>query len=377
VLDWLVRFKRTRADEGASEPLFLAGNHDFGMACFVGALPADPETFQYSREQLETLDEDTCSAKHFYNTYKDEGTKAYGNAKLHLRNSGGLNLDSCGETCFLHPFVADAGFFALRGRGVSFMEKVDPHGMHGIGRRWGGSGSFQSRHSFLSYLTSEDLSQPFVQAALRYENGTVDGVSYAKKFHDLFVRRVSDCDGHTEFLRNMRWIVDVNLQGLCGLADPIGSSEKPCGPEETRVILTHAGIISKPLEEQEKDIRAMKNRDIWAVRLYETEKGEKKVGRLAQFQGRGEVLWTPSGSEAYHVSGHHSNRKGTGHEHTDLITDKCRTGKFGQKRVINDYSGNGEVTAVLLRRDRPVELISSSESSTKPYFHRVTLDGEL
>lgn len=372
VLDWLVQFKQERLKHGGTEPQFLAGNHDFGMACFLGVVPADPGTFQYSREDLEPSGEAPLSAKEFHKQYKDSGTPAYGGQKLHCRNNGGLSLDSLGETRYLHPFVGGEGYF---GSGVSLAEQVLPHGMHGIGRRWGGSDSFQASPTFLSYLTEEDRRQAFVQEALNFRNGVIDGRSHASKFRDLIIRRVSECNGHLDFLQSMKWIVDVNLQGLVGLTDLPGFLKKPSGPEKSRVILTHAGLISEQTAaEQENDINALKNQDLWCVRLFETEAaGEKAVGRFAHFQGRGEVLATPIDSAAYHVSGHHGNRASRQPALCN-ITDKARGGSFGQKRVIIDYSGDGKVCAVVLREGQPVELVSSSnlgccELPREPFFH--------
>lgn len=368
VLDWLIQLKHDRFESGGSEPQFLAGNHDFGMACFLGVVPADQSTFQYSHEELEPSGGAPHSAKEFHTLYKDKGTPAYDGQKLHCRNNGGLSLDSLGETRYLHPFAGGEGYFKS---GVSFAEEVLPQGMHSIGRRWGGGTSFQASSTFLSYLTEEDRRQTFVQEALSFQNGDIDGSSYAQKMRDLFVKRVGDCNGHLDFLLSMKWIVDVNLQGLAGLKDSHGSL-KTSGPDESRVILTHAGLISEQTAaEQEESINALKNRDLWSVQLFETEEaGDKAVGRFAHFQGRAEVLATPIASAAYHVSGHHGN-KASRNPAQCYVTDKVRGGSFGEKRVIIDYSGDGQVCAVVLREGKPVELMRSSQEECdegEPYF---------
>lgn len=364
VLDWLIQLKRDRRKSGGTEPQFLAGNHDFGMACFLGFVPAEKSTYQYSHEDLEPGGRASDSAKEFHKLYKDKGTPAYDGKKFHCRN-GGLSLDSLGETRYLHPFGKGEGYF---NSGVSFAEEVLPQGMHGIGRRWGGGTSFQASSTFLSYLTEEDRRKPFVQAALRFQNGEMDGSNYAREMRDLFFTRVGECNGHLEFLQNMKWIVDVNLQGLAGLKDPPGVLETS-GPDESRVILTHAGLISGQTAAQQQDsINDLKNRDLWSVRLFETEEAEEKaVGRFAHFQGRAEVLATPIDSAAYHVSGHHGNKASRNPAQCN-VTDKARAGEFGEKRVIIDYSADGQVCAVILREGKPVELVRSSQVESGPYF---------
>jgi hypothetical protein len=90
VLDWLISVKKSRP---TGSTIFLAGNHDFAMASYLGCIPAD-------------------NIPEFY------------------------NLDNTKDSNFTKGF---------------FSHYVSEIGMHYMGRRWGGSTSYKPKSTFESY----------------------------------------------------------------------------------------------------------------------------------------------------------------------------------------------------------------------------------
>ncbi len=204
VLDWIIDIKEKRRPDST---ICLAGNHDFGMAAYLGCIPADniPEDF---------------------------------------------NLDTTRNPKFTKGY---------------FKYDVGKQGMHYMGRRWGGSESYKPRTTFDSYdidLQFTVESRQALKAAVPHK--------------------------HKEFLQNMVWIYETNMNTL----DP------------SRIICTHAGIGQYNVDKQ---IIAMKNRDIFDINHYSNEINN---GRMYFLSGRNDVLHTPSefNNNVLLISGHHGRR---------------------------------------------------------------------
>lgn len=106
VLDWLIALREAReADEHAGETRFIAGNHCFGFAGYLGCLPFGPRA--------------ECGG---------DGAVESPVPPFHL--------DSTKKASYT------TGFWPF---------PVEPHGMHYQGRRWGGSPTYNAAATFASY----------------------------------------------------------------------------------------------------------------------------------------------------------------------------------------------------------------------------------
>jgi hypothetical protein len=189
---------------------FLAGNHDFGFAAFIGALPSSVEApFDLESTFFEKKEQDSASSGHI-NGY---------NAK---------------EEKFMYwPHEVNGG-------------------MHAQGRVWAQGYGHGTRASTRSTFESYGVSLPSKFGAENTAESEIENVVPARLRTELIA---AVPEAHAEFLKNLEWYAEIEVQW-----------EKS---EVSKVLCMHAGLNNdKAVATQ---LEAMQNRDLNADELYDTE----------------------------------------------------------------------------------------------------------
>lgn len=273
VLDWLVNLKAKRAAEaeaagsgGGSSggTYFLCGNHDFAFGAFLGddALPAGRP---HTRAELDA----SVRADFTDGFYYDEA----GAAALAKANAESGRLEAAPGKVGARP--------------------SDGADMHYQGRRWGGSGVYDSDATVQSYGAGPGNFSPAARQRLQ----------------------AAVPAAHKRFLKELAWCADLAV---------------PFAPG--RLVAVHAGLAHGGVGSAERQLAALKARDFTDPALHTAGEGGgsgcagRDPGRLEPLSGRHAVRAQHpdfAGGQCLLVSGHHHTVALEGDDGCRLVVDKC------------------------------------------------------